>query len=447
MVAALSLLTTFGMGWKLGRRAAAQAETLAAAPRNPDPLALAAHELRTPLGGLIAVLDALQHEAATPRQRRLVELGQMAGAHLHRLLGDVLSSTAPPHAGASTEAFDLHTLCRDTQGFWNESARGKGLRLELTLDPDVPVRVWGDPLRLRQVLFNLLANAIKFTATGGVSLRVRRQRADTAIMRFTVEDTGIGIPAGEQAQLFQPFRQGLAASQGGYGGSGLGLAISRGLVHAMGGRIALHSQPGVGTSVTVDLVLRPIEGAWDARTSPGPDGGRRHEARRHDDAPLGRSSALLNRDDREASMDGPHAKPSSDRAHELRLGRLVLLAEDNPITRELMGLQLTQLGYAWDSASDGLEALRMLRSRQYGLLLTDMRMSGMDGPALARHIRRAGLHDVHGRPLPIVALSAEPPARAASATRRAGIDAWLTKPVPQAALAACLRRWLPPVQA
>ncbi|WP_144631947.1 ATP-binding protein [Bordetella genomosp. 13] len=416
---------TSGAGRKPGRRRAVETaapERTRAAP--PIALAYTAHELRTPLNGLIAMLDTLHGTCTDARQKRLVELGRMAGDHLVRLLDGILDAT--PAAAAGQEPFDLWALCRDTYGFWNESARGKGLRLDLILDADLPVHVRGNPLRLRQVLFNLLANALKFTPRGRVLLRVRRQH-DAAIVRFTVEDSGVGIAADEQAGLFRPYRRARAARRAGYSGVGLGLAISQELVHAMGGRIALRSRVGAGTCVTVDLPLPRAR--TPLATSHAPIRASRRD-RLHDDDPPAPRHAL--------------ALLPIDHARERQRGRLILLAEDNPIARELIGLQLAQLGHAHDTATDGLDALRQLRARQYGLLLTDVRMTGMNGAALARHVRRAGLRNIQGEPLPVVAFSAGRPALAGATDRRPGFNEWLTKPVPQAELAACLDRWLPP---
>ncbi|SAI67436.1 virulence sensor protein [Bordetella ansorpii] len=405
---------------KAGRRAAARSGKTRAA--QPGALTLVAHELRTPLSGLIAMLDTLQRTSSGAQQHRLIELGQMAADHLLRLLDGILDSALP--ASAAPQAFDLHALCRDTHDFWRESARRKGLRLDLGLDGSVPAYVLGNPLRLRQILFNLLANALKFTHRGSVSLRARRQHASSTV-RFTVEDSGVGIAADEQARLFRPFRRTRAARLSGYDGAGLGLAISQELVRAMGGRIALRSRIGLGTRVTVDLPL-PVADGPTPPASAGPV--------RPMDAGMRTVQAPAARHTDQACA------PAGDR-HGERHGRRILLAEDNPIARELIGLQLSQLGHAHDTAADGLEALCRLRAGQYGLLLTDVRMTGMSGAALARHIRRAGFRNVNGEPLPLIAFSAGRPSSNAALDRR--FDQWLTKPVSQAELAACLERWLP----
>ncbi|SAI50268.1 virulence sensor protein [Bordetella ansorpii] len=405
---------------KTGRRAAAGSGKTRAA--RPAAQTLVAHELRTPLSGLIAMLATLQRTSTDAQQHRLIELGQMAADHLLRLLDGIIDSALP--ASSAPEAFDLHALCRDTHDFWRESAQRKGLRLDLGLDGNVPAYVLGNPLRLRQILFNLLANALKFTHRGSVALRVRRPHASPTV-RFTVEDSGVGIAADEQARLFRPFRRTRAARLSGYGGAGLGLAISQELVQAMGGRIALRSRIGLGTRVTVDLPLPVADGppppasVWPARPKEASTRTAQAPASRHTDETRA---------------------PAGD-CHRPHHGRRILLAEDNPIARELIGLQLRQLGLAHDTAADGLEALGRLRTRQYGLLLTDVRMTGMSGAALARHIRRAGFCNLHGGPLPVIAFSAGHPASIAALDRR--FDEWLTKPVSQAELAACLQRWLP----
>lgn len=377
-----------------------------------SPLIIAAHELRTPLCGIAAVFETLQREALSPRQQRLVELGQMASGHLQSLLDETLSKvTARASLSPQGERFDLRRLCGDTVAFWEPVAQHKNLPLDLIIDPAVPTVVWGDSLRLRQVLFNLLANAIKFTQEGCVALRVGTVHdAPRHTLRFVVEDTGIGISAEDQEKLFQPFQQAGAAATGAYGGSGLGLSICLTLVETMGGTITLHSSPGVGTRVTVQLTLPPAEPGAQAA------------------APMPRKPALAQAAD----------APDTNREIESRLGRVVLLVEDNPLVRELIGLQLEQLGYVFDAVPDGASALTALQRRCYGLVLTDIRMAGLDGMRLARHIRRTNILDLRGRPLPIVAISADLPSEPVS-----GIDGWLAKPIAQEKLEACLQRWLP----
>jgi len=384
---------------------------------------MAAHELRTPLAGLAAVLDTLMREASGTRQLRLVELGRLAETHLRRLLDDLLQPARGRAAGlARAERFDLRALCADAHAFWSQAAHDKGLRLELWLDPAVPAIVRGEPLRLRQVLFNLLANAIRFTARGHVALHVRpAPDAAPGALCIVVEDTGIGIPAAEQPALFRPFRQAGPAASGAYGGSGLGLLACRRLVRAMGGTISLDSCENEGTRVTVELPLPAADAAPPAAAIAAP--------------PAARPASPPDTAIAEAAL--PHRQGALDQ------GRLILLVEDNPVAREILCLQLTRLGHAVDAVADGGHALRALRARRYGLVLTDMRMDGLDGTALVRRIRRARLRNAAGRPLPVVALSVDERFPKAGA-RIPGINDWLTKPVSMDALARCLARWLPP---
>lgn len=410
----------FNLGWLLGRYAWRLRRTTRrrrVTSMRVHPLVMAAHELRTPLAGLAAVLDTLMREASSARQLRLVELGRMAETHLRRLLDDVLQ----PKRGRA-ERFDLHALCADAHAFWCEAAHGKGLRLDLWLDPAVPTIVRGEPLRLRQVLFNLLANAIRFTDRGHVALRVQPvPDAAPGVLRIEIEDTGIGIPAADQSALFQPFRQAGAAACGAYGGSGLGLLACRRLLRSMGGTIALDSRENEGTRVTVELALAAVDAALPAAAMTLPA--------------EGRSAPAMDTAIAEAALP--------DRQRALAQGRLILLVEDNPVAREILCLQLARLGHAADAAADVDQALRALRARRYGLVLTDMRMDGLDGTALVQRIRRARLRNLAGRPLPVVALSVD--ARAPGAGLPiSGINEWLTKPVPMDVLARCLARWLPP---
>ena len=250
---------------------------------------------------------------------------------------------------------------------FKERAAAKGLTLALTIEPDVPVALIGDPGRLRQVVLNLVGNALKFTARGGiaVAVTVETASADRAMVHVAVRDTGIGIPAAAQGHLFDAFTQADGSTSRKYGGTGLGLAISRRLVELMGGTIGLNSVDGEGSTFwfTVDLARQrnPMKAAT-VRTSPVTTPG--------------------------------------------RLQGRVLIVEDNAVNQKVALLQLKKLGLTADAVANGREAIQALERAPYDLVLMDCQMPVMDGFEATRAIRQLELDEPHRRRLPIVALTA-----------------------------------------
>jgi CheY-like chemotaxis protein len=309
-----------------------------------------------------------------------------AGEHLLRLLNDALdlSRIESGRMELVDEPFDLRALLADLAAMAGPLAERRGLRFELDLGPDIPAGVRGDASRLKQVLLNLLNNALKFTEQGHVSLHVRRNDGH---VRFVVQDTGPGLSPEQRARLFQRFEQGEGARTAArHGGSGLGLAISHELVEAMGGRIAVDSTPGVGTRFEVDVPLPAAPLAASATSAP---------------APAARSART----------------------------RSILLVEDDATVAEVIVGLLRAQGHDVRHAAHGLAALTEAQLRPFDIGLLDLDLPGMDGFALARQLR------LRGCAAPLVAVTARADAESEPRAYAAGFDRFVRKPVTGAMLA------------
>jgi len=346
-------------------------------------LATLGHEIRTPMTGVLGMTELLQATPLDARQKGYADAIQRAGTHLLRLVNDALD-LAKIEAGKlelQQVEFDLHALVGDVAALMGPVAGKRGLAFRDGIAAGVPRVVRGDPLRLRQILLNLLGNAIKFTEAGYVSLHA--QPLAPQGLRLVVGDTGPGINAEQQARLFRRFEQADGAqTTARYGGSGLGLAICQELAVAMGGRIAIESAPGEGTRFFVDLPgLQPVAGE-----------------------------------------DG-HA-PASAAAGHAQAGPLeILLVEDDATVAEVVAGLLRARGHRVTHASHGLAALTEVAGTAFDLAFLDLDLPGLDGMALARQLRQRGVRT------PLVALTARTDAEAESLARQAGFDHFLRKPV------------------
>ena len=351
-------------------------------------LATLGHEVRTPMTGVLGMGELLLGTTLDARQRRYVESIRDAGNHLLRLVNDALD-LARIEAGRlelDPQPFALEALVQDIAGLHGPLARQRGLAFECNVVPGAPARLVGDAMRIRQILFNLLGNAIKFTQDGEVGLRVEPMGRDG--VRFVVRDTGPGLNEEQRSRLFGRFEQGDGArTTTRYGGSGLGLAISQELAAAMGGRIDVASAPGVGTRFSVELPLKVLP--------PGSASSK--------DAP---------------AVAGDH----------LRL----LLVEDDPTVAEVLRGLLQAQGHRVVHAAHGLAALSECATQPFDVALLDLDLPGMDGLSLAAALREQGFGG------PLVAVTARSDAAAEPQARAAGFDGFLRKPVTGAMLAEAL---------
>jgi PAS domain S-box-containing protein len=332
----------------------------AEARQRRDLLAVASHEIRTPLNGLIGGLILLDRGAHPDEERRRLALARQAAAGLLETVNRLLdfSRLDAGAMGLEPAPCDLVRLLRQVRDGFSEAAAAKGLTLAVATSDDLPPWVLADGLRLRQILGNLVNNAVKFTAAGGVTVRVARSTGDDLV--FTVSDTGIGIPADRLAAIFQPYQQGGPDTSRRYGGTGLGLAISDGLVRAMGGCITVDSVPGQGSSFTAVV---PLPGCPPAS-------------------------------DRISAAPATPALP-------LALRGRILVAEDTVLNQELMRSMLGDLGLTVDVVGDGPAAVAAAAAIRYDLLILDIHLPGCDGDEALRRIRAA-----QASPPPAVALSA-----------------------------------------
>ncbi|PWC31163.1 histidine kinase [Azospirillum sp. TSO35-2] len=380
-------------------------------------LAMMSHELRTPMTAVIGMGDLLMGSGLTDQQKAFVRTLRSSADTLMTILNDVLDFSKIEAGQLTLEEIDfsLPRLVEDVVQLFLVRAAAKGLTLSASIADDTPRHIRGDPTRLRQVLFNLVSNAIKFTDRGAIEIAVwspdpppdcpapdpagppgvgaaeGAARPAPITLRFEVQDSGIGLTPSQRTRLFDAFVQADVSTSRKYGGTGLGLAICKRLVEAMGGEITVSSTPGRGTTFRFSI-----------------------RSRTADAAPLGdlaAQSALP------ASGGEPVTTPVA-----LRL----LLAEDNDINRMLITAMMTRIGHRIDAVNDGRAVLDAVQTADYDALLLDMEMPVMDGRSTARALRR--MTGPVAR-IPIVGLSADALPEHRDGHMAAGLDAYLTKPI------------------
>jgi signal transduction histidine kinase/ActR/RegA family two-component response regulator len=374
-------------------------------------LANMSHEIRTPMTAILGFMDVLLDESADAAERQRLSMAiRRNSEHLLSVINDVLDLTKIEAGGMTVSPIPVHPLkvVAHCITALRPAAREKGLDLHARVTAPVPVSIRTDPHRLRQILMNLLGNAIKFTRHGGVHVQVSMAQGpaaprvdadasdpapDSSRLQITVTDTGLGMDVSQQARLFTPFMQADASTTRQYGGTGLGLAISRRLARLLGGDITLRSEPGQGSTFTVQVGTGPIEGVETVREMP-------------------------------EETDAPAARTMPADAPALH----VLLAEDGVDNQRLISHHLRKAGMTVTVASNGLEAIELAQAAErvghgFDVVLMDMQMPELDGYQATRRLRESGWKGA------VIALTAHAMSGDRERCLAAGCDEYLTKPV------------------
>ena len=363
-------------------------------------LATMSHEIRTPLNGVIGMTDLLKRTPLSPDQQSMVKIVQSCGNSLLSVIGDVLdlAKIESGNLDLAVNDIDLRQLIVEIQGMFSATALTKGLRLSVSADSAVPQHLRGDTIRLRQVLLNLMGNALKFTDRGEVSLSVSLASTtlDCAMVTWEVRDTGPGVPADYLTKLFQPFTQADASMSRKHGGSGLGLAIAKRLTDLMGGTLTVETEVGRGSCFRLVVPLAVI------------------------------SIPALQPD---TSMKAiTWSRPPS-----------VLVVEDDATSQFTLDIMLTNLGCPHQLAKDGNEGIAAVAAGAFDLVLMDCQMPECDGYTATRIIRERAA--TGSKRVPIIALTANVFTEDRERCRAAGMDDFLAKPCTLETLKACLVKW------
>jgi two-component system, sensor histidine kinase and response regulator len=355
-------------------------------------LSTISHEIRTPLNGVLGMTDMLSETELDHEQRDFVSTIKASGEQLLSIIDDILDFTKAEQNKLILEMrdFDLRKFMEAVVEIVEIAARQKGLLVGVFIAPDVPMNLIGDSARLKQILMNLLTNAVKFTEEGGIQISIRQaEETNLPKLLFEIRDSGIGIPAERQAQLFQGFGQVDSSLTRRFGGTGLGLAISKRLVNLMSGEIGVTSEPGQGSTF------------WFT------------------------SQFLLGAKPAPRSYCGGSAS--------------ILLVEDNVVNQKVASNSLHTLGYAFEVAANGLQAVTAFKQRPFDLVLMDCHMPVMDGYTATQKIRACG---ASGRYVPIIAMTADVVETQRERCIAAGMNDFLSKPVKRDVLGGVLEHWL-----
>ncbi|WP_312163693.1 ATP-binding protein [Phenylobacterium sp.] len=371
----------------------AQAEALEASRAKSAFLAMMSHELRTPMNGVLGMAHALAATRLSRRQADYLDMIVQSGDSLMAILNDILDLSKIEAGKMDLECvgFDLEKLGRQTHLLWSEAARQKGLELSFEIDPATPAWLVGDPVRVRQILLNLISNALKFTEQGAVAVRIGPLAPQG--VEIVVADTGLGMRRDQQEKLFQAFSQAEASTTRRFGGTGLGLSICRQLATMMGGEISVESEPGAGSTFRVALPL--------------------------------------------AAGEAPGAAEAAGESVSLE-GRTVLVVDDNRVNQAVARAILEAGGAAVSIADDGIEGLDQLRAGRFDLVLMDVHMPRMDGIEALRRIR---LGEAGPAGVPVLALTADAMSDECERLVALGFDDVHPKPIQPAELMFSVAAW------